>query len=140
VNRLVYENNSLNKLRFISFAISQRLVVLGDYHTAYFTIKAADARRFNLDNGDTEGLVNYALSIKGIMLAALISEKKDAIRLSLRSVGKFPVNILAKEYFEGGGHKNAAGGTSHLSLQETAAKFEKVVKANLNKLNTANEA
>ena len=130
VNRLVYENNSLNKLNFISFAISHRLVVLAEYNTAYFVIKVSDARQFNLNTGDTEGLVNYALSIKGIVLAALINEKKDTVCLSLRSIGNFPVNVLAKEHFEGGGHKNAAGGTSRLSLEETAAKFEELVRAN----------
>ncbi|MEM7055593.1 MAG: bifunctional oligoribonuclease/PAP phosphatase NrnA [Bacteroidota bacterium] len=130
VNKLVYDNNSLNKLKFLSFAISQRLVVLAAYNTAYFIIKASDSRQFNLHTGDTEGLVNYALSIKGVVLAALINEKKDVVCLSLRSVGNFPVNVLAKEYFEGGGHKNAAGGTSHLSLEETIMKFEKLIKHN----------
>lgn len=138
-NRLVYENNSLDKLKFISFAISQRLVVLPASHTAYFAIKASDARRFNLSTGDTEGLVDYALSIRGIVLAVLISEKKDAIRLSLRSVGNFSVNALAKEHFAGGGHKNAAGGISHLSLQETTAKFEKLVNVNQHALEVAYE-
>lgn len=137
VNRLIYDNNSLSKLRFLSFAISQRLVVLAAYNTAYFIIKASDSRKFNLHTGDTEGLVNYALSIKGIVLAALINEKKDVVCLSLRSVGNFPVNVLAKEYFEGGGHKNAAGGISRLSLEETVTKFEELIKHNQHALKSS---
>lgn len=140
INRLVYENNSLDRLQFISFAISQRLVVLPAYHTAYFAIKASDAKRFHLSTGDTEGLVNYALSIRGIVLAAVISAKKDAIRLSLRSIGNFPVNVLAKEHFAGGGHKHAAGGISHLSLPETTAKFEALLSANQRALAAAYKA
>ena len=139
-NRLIYENNSLDRLQFLSFAISQRLVVLPAYHTAYLAIKTSDAQRFSLSIGDTEGLVNYALSIRGIVLAALIREKKDAVRLSLRSVGNFPVNVFAKAHFAGGGHKHAAGGTSYLSLQETTAKFEALLSANQRALEAAYEA
>jgi len=128
IHKLVYDNNTLDKLRFLSFMLSKRLVIMADNKTAYLIIKSADARNFNLTNGDTEGLVNYALSIKGIQLAALIKEKKDAVYLSLRSVGDVPVNTFAKTYFEGGGHKNAAGGISHLTIQETINKFEFLVK------------
>jgi phosphoesterase RecJ-like protein len=129
INKLVYENNSINKLKFLSFVLSKRLTVIPDCKTAYITIKAADAKQFNLNTGDTEGLVNYALSIKDITLAALIKEKQDGIYISLRSIGDFPVNTLAREYFKGGGHKNAAGGVSDLPLEETVAKFEELVKS-----------
>lgn len=134
INKLVYDNNSLNKLKFLSFVLSKRLKLISDCKTAYITIKASDAKQFNLNMGDTEGLVNYALSVKGVILAALLKEKQDGIYISFRSVGDFPVNTLAKEYFEGGGHKNAAGGISHLSLEETVAKFEELVKTNQNLL------
>jgi phosphoesterase RecJ-like protein len=134
INKLVYDSNSLKKLKFLSFALSKRLVVRPEWHTAYFVIQEADIRRFNLGVGDTEGLVNYALSIQGIVLAALIKEKKDAVSFSLRSIGEFPVNQLAKEYFEGGGHKNAAGGVSRLPLAETVAKFEEIIQLKKNVL------
>jgi phosphoesterase RecJ-like protein len=134
INKLVYESNSLKKLKFLSFALNKLLVVRPEWHTAYFVVTEADAKRFNLGMGDTEGLVNYALSIKGIVLAALIKEKKDAVSFSLRSIGDFPVNTLAKEYFEGGGHKNAAGGISRLPLEATVAKFEEIVKSKQNTL------
>ncbi len=129
VNQLVYDNNSLNKLEFLGFALSQRLVVLKEYNTAYFVIHTEDYQKYQLRTGDTEGLVDHALSVKGIVFAAIIKEKKEAIRLSLRSSGAVPVNLWAQEYFEGGGHTNAAGGTSYLSLEETVAKFEKLVRA-----------
>ncbi|MEM9417307.1 MAG: DHH family phosphoesterase [Bacteroidota bacterium] len=135
VSRLIYDNNPLNKLEFLGFALNQRLVVLKEHNTAYFVIHREDYKKFQLQTGDTEGLVNYALSVKGIVFAAVIKEKKDAVRLSLRSSGNIPVNLWAQEYFDGGGHTNAAGGTSYLSLEETVAKFEDLVKAKQNILN-----
>jgi bifunctional oligoribonuclease and PAP phosphatase NrnA len=128
VSRLVYENNPLNKLEFLGFALSHRFVVLKEYNAAYFFIRVEDYKKYSLQTGDTEGLVNCALSVQGIVVAAVIKEKKDAVRLSLRSSGEVPVNLWAEEYFEGGGHKNAAGGVSYLTLEETIAKFEHLVK------------
>lgn len=132
VNKLVYASHSLKKLQFLGFVLNKRLKILESYHTAYIVIEAADAKQFSLGTGDTEGIVNYVLSLKGIVLAAVIKEKKDGIYLSLRSVGNVPVNTWAKTYFAGGGHKNAAGGVSHLSLEETISKFEGLVKINKN--------
>lgn len=134
ISRLIYDNNPLNKLEFLGFALNQRLVVLKEYNTAYFVIHRDDYKKFKLQTGDTEGLVNHALSVQGIVFAAVIKEKKDAVRLSLRSSGNIPVNLWAQEYFDGGGHTNAAGGTSYVSLQETVAKFESLVKAKQNTL------
>lgn len=130
VYRLIYENNSLERLRFFGFAITQRLFVLKEYNTAYFVIKEEDFEGFNLKTGDTEGLINYALAIEGIVLAAIIKDKKDIIRISLRSSGEIPVNEWAREHFSGGGHKNASGGSSSLSLEETVEKFKDIVKDN----------
>ena len=135
VSRLIYENNTLSKLKFLGFALNHRFVVLKDYNTAYFLIRAEDYKNYHLQTGDTEGLVDHALAVKGIVFAAVIKEKKDAVRLSFRSSGEVPVNLWAKEYFEGGGHKNAAGGVSYLRLEETVAKFENLVKAKHNILN-----
>ena len=102
--------------------------------TAYFAISNLDFQKFNLKRGDTEGLVNYALSLKNVILAVLITEKEDCVRISFRSRGNFSVNNLAKAYFKGGGHKNAAGGNSHLTLKETVEKFKQLVKENKKKL------
>ncbi|AXI24046.1 Exopolyphosphatase-related protein [Cardinium endosymbiont of Sogatella furcifera] len=128
VQRLIYDNKSLNRLHFFSFAVSQRLVVLPALHVAYFVIQKDDYKRYDLKSGDTEGLVDYALSLKGISLAAVLKEKDEMVYLSLRSVGDIPANLIAKKYFSGGGHKNAAGGVSHLSLTETVDQFEKILQ------------
>jgi phosphoesterase RecJ-like protein len=86
-----------------------------------------ELKKFNSRTGDTEGLVNYALSIEGITMAAVIIDRPDGIRLSFRSIGKFAVNDLAAKHFDGGGHMNAAGGSSELSLEETEKKFLKLL-------------
>lgn len=136
VSRLIYDSNTLERVRFTGFALSERLVVLEEFNTAYIAISAKDLARFNSKTGDTEGLVNYALSIKGIVLAALIIDRSEVIKISFRSIGDFPANQLAQEHFEGGGHKNAAGGKSSLSLTETVDKFVKLLPAYRTKLNT----
>ena len=123
VSKLVYDNNSLDKLRFMGYALSEKLQFLPEYKTAYISITAEELKRFNSRTGDTEGLVNYALSIEGVVMAALITERQDAVKISFRSIGDFSVNTFARAHFEGGGHKNAAGGKSDLSLEETVEKF-----------------
>ena len=115
VSQNIY-GRSLNRLKFIAHAISHRLTVMPQAKTAYFVIPRKDFATFNLEAGDTEGLVNYALRLKGISYAVLLTQHIDTVRLSFRSTGNFAVNELAKKYFNGGGHKNAAGGISSLSL------------------------
>lgn len=129
VSRLIYHNSSINRLKFIGYAISNRLTILEKEKTAYFSIPMKDYQSFQLQTGDTEGLVNYGLSLKGITVAALISEQKGEVRISLRSANDCPVNELAKKYFQGGGHKNASGGTSKASLEETVSTFENAIRA-----------
>jgi phosphoesterase RecJ-like protein len=123
VHQLVYDNNTETRLRFLGFALSEKLVVLNEFHTAYMCINGNELARFDSKTGDTEGLVNYALSLTGINMAAVIIERPDGIKMSFRSKGEFSVNNFARKYFEGGGHKNAAGGRSSLSLKETEKKF-----------------
>ena len=135
VGKMIYDNNSLDRLKFTGYALSRRLKVLKDYRTAYFSISAEDLKRFNSKTGDTEGLVNYALSLKGVVFAAVIIERQECIRLSLRSKGSFSVNEFARLHFDGGGHPNAAGGTSHLSLEDTVTKFVRIVKQYKTELN-----
>lgn len=127
VSKLVYDNNSLDRLRFIGYALSEKLAILPEYKTAYFAISAEDLKKFNSRTGDTEGLVNYALSIEGIAMAAIIIERNEGVKMSFRSIGDFAVNELANKHFQGGGHKNAAGGISYLTLQETVDKFLKLL-------------
>ncbi|NQW26471.1 MAG: DHH family phosphoesterase [Flammeovirgaceae bacterium] len=124
VSSAIYDTNSLNRLRFIGFSLLEKLIVHQDLNIAYFVISEKDINQFELQKGDTEGLVNYALSISGIVMAALIKESENKVKLSLRSVGDYSVNKFARDHFNGGGHKNAAGGVSYLSLDKTILKFE----------------
>ncbi|RAI95383.1 DHH family phosphoesterase [Algoriphagus yeomjeoni] len=124
----IYDSNSVNRLKFIGFAISRRLVVHEELHMAYFAISKKDLKKYQSRTGDTEGLVNYALSLDGIKLAALFSEREDGIKISFRSSSEVAVNKFAAEYFDGGGHKNASGGKSTLSLKETVERFESLVE------------
>jgi phosphoesterase RecJ-like protein len=128
VAKLVYDTNSQDRIRFLGYALNEKLKVMPEYRTAYFAITAEELKRFRSQTGDTEGLVNYALGIEGITLAAVIIDRTEAVKLSFRSVGDFSVNIFAREHFDGGGHKNAAGGKSDLNLQETVEKFENLLE------------
>ncbi len=123
IHKQIFDNNSEEKLKFLGFALSEKLVVLKQYHTAYFVINHLELEKYNSQTGDTEGLVNYALSLEGIVMACLIIERSDAVKLSFRSKESFSVNQFARENFEGGGHRNAAGGKSDLNLKDTEAKF-----------------
>lgn len=123
VSKLIYDTNTLERLRLMGFVLSEKLQVLPQYRTAYITLSAEELKKFGSQTGDTEGLVNYGLSIKGIRLSVLISDRKDNIKLSFRSLGDFSVNEFARKHFEGGGHKNAAGGQTNLTLEQTLQKF-----------------
>lgn len=128
IHQAVYDNYLENRLRFIGYVLQKRLEVLYEYNTALIAIPREDVKRFNLKTGDTEGLVNYPLSIRGIRLAALIIEHDDEVKLSLRSKGDFDVNAFARKYFDGGGHLNAAGGRSEEGIEKTVARFKKALK------------
>ena len=124
ISKLIYDNNTLGRLRLMGFVLGRKLQVLDEFNTAYITLSREELKQYNSQTGDTEGLVNYGLSIKDIVLSVLIYERKDGtVKLSFRSIGDFSVNDLAKKHFEGGGHRNASGGQSSLSLEETLKKF-----------------
>ena len=136
VHRLVYDTYSENRMRLLGHSLSERLVVLPELSMAYIYLTKEDLKKFNYQVGDTEGVVNYALSIKGIQLAALFTERENKIRISFRSKGNFNVNIFARTHYEGGGHKNAAGANSYISLEETLNRFESILKNDyINELN-----
>lgn len=124
VHRLIYDTNSEERMRFLGFCLSERLIINREYCTAYMPISKEDLQKFHSQTGDTEGVVNYALSIDGIVLAAVIIERPDGVKLSFRSKGDFSVNEFARKNFEGGGHRNAAGGRSPFTMAETVKKFE----------------
>ncbi len=118
INFGLYARQSESKLRLMGFCLQERLRVLPELHTALISLPAIDYERFQVEPGDTEGLVNLALSVEGVNLGVLLVERPDNIRLSFRSLGSFPANKLAA-HFGGGGHFNAAGARSTDSLQVT---------------------
>lgn len=123
LNRLVYDTFSEKRLRLFGFSILERMTVLPQYKTAVIALSMDDLKEFDYQIGDTEGLSNFPLSMQHINMTVLITEKKDQIRLSFRSKGNFSVNTFARTHFEGGGHPNAAGGTSRTTLAETVEKL-----------------
>lgn len=135
VSKLIYDTNTLERLRLMGFVLSEKLNVLPEYKTAYMTLSAEELKRFGSQTGDTEGFVNYGLSIKGIKLSVMIHERKDSVKLSLRSLGGFSVNEMARKHFEGGGHRNASGGSSTLTLNQTVEKFLSILPEYKNQLN-----
>lgn len=127
IHENVYDNFSLERTRFLGYCLSEKLVVLPEFRTAYFYVTKEELARFHHQSGDTEGIVNYGLSIKGIVLSAFFCEKDDMIKISFRSKDLFSVKELAANHFNGGGHMNAAGGRSSLPLSETVKQFESLL-------------
>ena len=127
LHRLIYDTYSESRLRLLGYSISDQLVVLPEFHTAYITLTKEDLARFDHQIGDTEGVVNYALSIKDINLAALFMERDGIVKVSFRSKGTFAVNMMATEHFNGGGHRNAAGANCTTTLAETILKFKQIL-------------
>jgi len=123
IHNRIYDNNTEDKLKLLGYCLCEKMKVFNEYNTAFISLSANDLTRFNYKKGDTEGVVNYALSISGMKLAAFFVESEDKIKTSFRSKGDFDVNQFARTHFDGGGHKNAAGGMSLLSLDETIMKF-----------------
>ncbi len=132
----VYDNFSESRMRLLGYTLFKNLKVYPEYRTAIIYVTKEEQEYFNFQPGDSEGFVNYPLSIKNIVLSVLFVEKKDHIRLSLRSKGNFPVNSFAAKHFNGGGHPNAAGGESYLNIEETLKKFESVLKEYKTELNS----
>lgn len=127
IHQLVYDNASENRLRFLGHCLSNKLTVIRAYNTAIITVTKEELNQFQIVTGETEGIVNYALSINGIKLAAFIVERPDRVKLSLRSTGDFPANEICSKYFNGGGHRNAAGGASEGTLLEVVEKFKQIL-------------
>lgn len=130
----IYDNFLENRLRFIGYALVNRMEVLYEYNTACMYITKADLQRYNIKTGDTEGLVNYLLTIQGIKFGALVIDREGERKWSFRSKGDFDVNSFARKHFEGGGHRNAAGGSSSDSLEATYTIFKEVIKEYKNQL------
>jgi len=123
----VYDAFSEDRMHLQGYCMQEKMVVLPKYHTAYISLTDEELRKFNHRKGDTEGFVNIPFSVQGIKFTALFVEKKDLIRASFRSRGQFPVNKVAAQHYHGGGHINAAGGDSFLSMKETLDGFESLL-------------
>ncbi len=129
IHNLLFDNNSYNRLKLLGRAL-ENMVVLPELQTAYILLSQKDLDEFHFQKGDTEGIVNYPLTIKGIVFSVIFIEnyQEKIIKMSFRSQGNFDVNLFARNHFSGGGHKNAAGGKSVLSLTESEKRFLEVLK------------
>lgn len=130
----IYDNFLENRLRFIGYALVNRMEVLYEYNTALMYITRSDLQRYNIKTGDTEGLVNYLLTIQGIKFGALVIDRDGERKWSFRSKGDFDVNTFARKHFNGGGHMNAAGGGSPDSLEANVNRFKEIIKEYQNQL------
>jgi len=124
IHELVHDVNTLPKLHLLGFALNEKLRVLPNVPVAVIAISWEELKQFNYKKGDTEGLVNYALSLEGIEMAAFIKGDDNKVKMSFRSKGDIAVNEFSSQNFSGGGHKNAAGGISFTSFEETVELFE----------------
>jgi phosphoesterase RecJ-like protein len=123
----VYDAFTEDRLRLQGYCMQEKMVVLPEYFTAYISLTDEELKKFNHRKGDTEGFVNIPFAIKGIKFTALFVEKKDRIKVSFRSRGSFPVNQIAADHYQGGGHINAAGGDSFASMDDTLSRFESLL-------------
>jgi len=124
IYRRVYNNYSADRFRLMGYILSEKMKIYPECGTALLTLSSAELKRYNFRKGDTEGFVNIPLSIKGIIFSVFIKEDTDKVKISLRSQGNFPTNEFSAKVFGGGGHLNASGGESYVSLEETVKKFE----------------
>lgn len=124
IHQNIYDTNNPNRIKLLGIAL-KNLTVLPEYHTAYITLSKEELQENNFKKGDTEGFVNYGLSLTGIKFAAIFIEsiKENIVKISFRSKGDFSVNDFSKNHFYGGGHLNAAGGRSDKPLKQTISNF-----------------
>ncbi len=135
IHSAVYDTYSESRMKLLGYCLTEKMVVLSEYHTAYITLSEKELQRFHFQKGDTEGVVNYPFSIKGIKFCAFFSEMDGKIKISFRSKGKFDVNQFARQYFNGGGHINAAGGRGiSNSLKKTIEEFLKLLPSHKTKI------
>ena len=128
INNNVYNSFTEGRARLFGYVINRKMRFMRKGTVAHMSLTEEEMRRFWFQQGDSEGFVNYPLTVKKMRMSAIFIEHKDFIRVSLRSRGRVDVNLFAARYFEGGGHKNAAGGKSYVSMAETIARFEAAVE------------
>ena len=130
IHENLFDTSSESRLRFFGNVLLNRMEVFYEYNTALISVPHADLLKYEIKTGDTEGLVNYPLSIQGIRLAAIIIDRGDERKLSFRSKGDFDVNVFARKYFNGGGHKNASGGQSDKPIAAVVQDFLAAMRDN----------
>ena len=124
VNVAVYNAFTADRVRLLGYTLNKKMTLIENNTVSYIALSERELRRFNFQLGDSEGFVNYPLTITGVKMSAIFIETRKFIRVSLRSRGdEVDVNVFARKYFNGGGHKNAAGGRSYVSLAETVDHF-----------------
>jgi phosphoesterase RecJ-like protein len=128
--RCLIDTQSESGMRLESFAIAERMELFADNHAALITLTREDLNRFGYKKGDTEGLVNKPLAIPGVVYSAYFREETDYIKVSMRSVSDFPVDLLCKEHYSGGGHLNAAGGEFRGTMEEAVRIFKENLEQN----------
>lgn len=128
IHRRVYDTYKESRMRLLGYCLSEKLVTIPELQSAYISLSKEEMDRFDFRPGDTEGVVNYALSIQGIKVAALFTERERHIRISFRSKGSFAINQIASKYYEGGGHRNAAGGNSYIDMQASLTRFTEILE------------
>jgi phosphoesterase RecJ-like protein len=134
IHEHLFDNFLENRLRFTGFVLQNRMEIFYEHNAALIAIPWKDLVRYEIKTGDTEGLVNYPLTIQGIRMAALIIDRDEEVKCSFRSKGDFDVNVFARKYFAGGGHVNAAGGRSTETLEATIQRFVDALKENSSQL------
>lgn len=128
IHRKVYDNYSESRMRLLGLLLSQRMKVMPEKAASYTYLTAEDLKQNHYKTGDTEGFVNYGLSIKGIIFTAFFSDRSNRIHVSFRSKGEFDVNLFARKHFNGGGHRNAAAADFYGTLEDAIAHFETVLE------------
>ncbi|MFY7735111.1 MAG: DHH family phosphoesterase [Bacteroidia bacterium] len=124
IHENIYDNYSENRTRFIGYCLNEKLQILTEYNTAIICVTADELNRYKIIVGDSEGLVNYGLSIKGIKFSVLVVDRTVARKMSFRAKGNFPANEFARKYFNGGGHFSAAGGESKDTIENVELKLK----------------
>lgn len=136
IHENLFDNFLESRFRFFGQVLLNRMEIFYEYNTALIAIPQADLIKYNVKTGDTEGLVNFPLSIHGVKLACIIIDRGDERKSSFRSKGGFDVNTFARKYFNGGGHFNAAGGKNNEPLDEVVRQFKAAIKENKEQLSS----
>ncbi len=128
IHNSVYNSYTEGRARLFGYVIHRKMKTLEKGKAAYMSLMEDEMRRYRFQQGDSEGFVNYPLTIKKVKMSAMFLAHHKFIRVSLRSRADVDVNLFARKYFNGGGHKNAAGGKSFVSMEETIEHYIRSVR------------